>query len=282
MNKYCILIRDPNDEYGEKAAMQELGIRYIENRAEAAQLFDAYKTTIIGRYSVLPYYKELEEDLKCLGTQGLINSHEQYRYCSDLGNWYKDFAPLNLTPQTWFSLAEYLSDIYEGPVILKGETNSRRDKWFTHMFALNKNEAREVYCKLLDDGLIGQQQIYIRKYEPLKKLIDGVNGMPIPNEWRIFVLYGEVIGCEFYWSTYLDDIKELGITPEPPYTIDVKRIRNLVGDNSNFYTADIAQKEDGEWTLIEINEGQMSGLNGIDRKEFYTNMKKILDSRSER
>ena len=148
------------------------------------------------------------------------------------------------------------------------------------MFANNKDEARQVYCNLLNDGLISQQKIYIRKYEPLKKLLDGViPGMPIPNEWRIFVCYGQVVSCSYYWGTYLEDIIEKKLQVDCPFAIDVKRIINRIGDKSNFYSFDMAQKEDGEWTLIEINEGQQSGLNGLGPIEFYKNLKQILDNR---
>lgn len=278
MKDYCILIRDPNDEYGEKAAMREIGIPFREVRSELDEVEP--RSIIIGRYSVLPFYKELETDVLNTNNCELINSYHQFRYCSDLGNWYRDFE--GKTPKTWFSLQEYLQDSHEGPVVLKGETNSRRDKWSTHMFANNKDEAREVYCRLLDDGLISQQKIYIRKYEKLIKMIDGVNGMPIPNEWRIFVLYGCVISRDYYWSTYLEDIKELNINPTPPPMAKIAHYMNMVGENSNFYSIDVAQKEDGSWMVVELNEGQMSGVNGADRKQFYSNMKKVLDSRSEK
>lgn len=283
---YTILIRDPDDEYGEKEAMREVGVKYAESRSRLALPDDVYrqiiikakkKPLVIGRYSVLPFYKELEDDVKFNGYD-LINTYSQFKYIADMQNWYQDLK--EFTPYTWFSMQEYLADTYEGPVVLKGETNSRRDKWKTHMFANNKDEAREVNGRLLDDGLISQQQIYIRKYEPLVKLIDGVNGMPIPNEWRFFILYGQVIADGFYWSTYAEDIAEkMGVngTIEAPFPGFIRNIVEKIGDKSNFYTIDIAQGQNGLWHVIELNEGQMSGLNGIDRKRFYSNMRKVLD-----
>jgi hypothetical protein len=281
MTDFQILIRDPDDEYGEKKAMTELGIEFVENRSRLHPGKNAATQLVIGRYSVLPFYKELEDDIKYHGGFKLINNYSQFRYCSDLGNWYETFGAADLTPQTWTTLQAYLSSFWEGPVVLKGETNSRRDKWLTHMFANNKEEAREVYWRLQDDSLISQQNVYIRRYEPLKKLIDGVNKMPIPNEWRVFVCYGEIVTSSYYWGTYIEDIRELGIEPEAPPANFLKSAIARVGLSSNFYTLDVAQKANGEWTIIELNEGQMSGLNGIEPIEFYTNLKKILDSKTE-
>lgn len=271
-HKYCILIRDPQDEYGEKEAMRELGVYFVESR-----LYAAGYDVVVGRYSVLPFYKELENDL-LLSETFLINSFSQFRYISDLGNWYRDLK--NITPFTWSNMQEYIASDYEGPVVLKGETNSRRDKWLTHMFANNKTEAREVYGKLMDDSLICHQNIYIRKYEPLKKLIDSVTGMPVPNEWRFFICYGQIIASGYYWSTYIDDIVEKKITIENPPISIIENVIELVGSNSNFYSIDIAQKENGDWTVIELNEGQMSGLNGIDRGYFYAQLKNVLENKS--
>lgn len=275
---YVVLIRDPDDEYGEKKAMKEVNIPFVEARSRLilsdSEYYRLRRPVVIGRYSVLPFYKELEDDVKCNGFH-LVNTYSQFKYVADMQNWYQDLK--EFTPYTWFSMQEYLADTYEGPVVLKGETNSRRDKWLTHMFANNKDEAKEVNGRLLDDGLISQQQIYIRKYEPLVKLIDGVNGMPIPNEWRFFVLYGQVISDGFYWSTYAEDISEKNITIEAPSSEFIKNIVEKIGDKSNFYTIDIAQGQNGLWHVIELNEGQMSGLNSIDRKTFYTKMKKVLD-----
>jgi hypothetical protein len=294
---FQILIRDPDDEYGEKKAMRDVGIVYVEGRSQLALTDDAYRHVVIrakrrplviGRYSVLPFYKELEDDVRYNGFD-LINTTEQFRYIADMQNWYQDLK--QFTPFTWFSMQEYLADNYEGPVVLKGETNSRRDKWLTHMFANNKEEARVVNGRLLDDGLISQQQIYIRKYEPLHKLIDGINGMPIPNEWRFFVLYGQIIADGYYWSTYAEDISEMPkekwaerdiVAGVPSIKFpDLNLVReaiSIIKHKSNFYVIDVAEKQDGSWCIVELNEGQMSGLNGIDREKFYKKMKKVIEN----
>ena len=91
---YAFLIRDFNDDYGEKKAMTALGIPFIEYRSLIDEL--EQRTTIIGRYSVLPFYKELEIDVLNVNNCELINSYEQFKYCADLQNWYQDLS--DLTP----------------------------------------------------------------------------------------------------------------------------------------------------------------------------------------
>lgn len=253
--------------------MKELKIPYVDVRSQVPE-----NSLVIGRYSVVPFYQELEKDLQSKNSR-LINNYNQFRYCADIANWYRDLQ--SMTPRTWFSLQEYLASDYNLPVVLKGETNSRRDKWFTHMYAANKDEARDVYQRLMDDSLVSQQQIYIRAYMPLKTYIEGVNGMPIPNEWRVFVLFGEVVACDYYWGTYLEDILEKGIKPTPPPQNFIKEVIARVGANSNFYTIDIAQVSEqfDIWTVIELNEGQMSGLNLTDPLKFYKKLKEVMDEK---
>jgi len=40
---------------------------------------------------------------------------------------------------------------------------------------------------------------------------------------------------------------------------------------------DVARTESGEWIVIELNDGQQSGLSDNDPDQLYSNMKKMLD-----
>jgi len=225
---------------------------------------------VIPRYSALPFYKELEEDINYLGSK-LINSFEMHNYVANIRNWYCDL--IDNTPKTWFYLDE-ASDL-EAPFVLKGSTNSRKHNWNTHMFATNKKKAIEVFCNLSSDSMIGTQDIIIRKYIPLKKLMEGFNGLPISEEYRFFALNGEVIAKSFYWSNVWDDLKEKpDVNSVPNYFIStiLEKIQNKI----NFVVFDIARTEKNNWVLIELNDGSMSGLSMIDPEEFYFNLKKEL------
>jgi hypothetical protein len=52
---------------------------------------------VVGRYSVLPMYQELERDLELLGSR-LINGYDQHRWISAF-EYYADMA--GFTPETW-------------------------------------------------------------------------------------------------------------------------------------------------------------------------------------
>ncbi len=220
---------------------------------------------VIGRFSVLPFYKELEEDLK-VNNSKLINTYSEHLYIADMQNWYQDLK--ELTPHTWFSLQSYLSDHYEGPVVLKGATNSKRELWRTHMFAANKDEARQVYFNLMDDSLIKTQNVYIRKFEKLVKYCDNIVGMPIVKEFRFFVLNQHLLCGGYYWGNF---IEEAGNPKETEVPIEfLHKIIKKINNKNNFYSIDVAQKETGEWMVVELNDGCCSGTNSIDPRKLYS------------
>jgi hypothetical protein len=226
--------------------------------------------TVIGRYSVIPYYNELEQDLRENGSC-LVNSYQEHVWIADLREWYRDLH--GLTPRTWFSLAEIPE---EGPFVLKGATNSRKFEWNTHMFARNKREAIDVYRRLSQDGLIGDQGIYIREYVPLRKVADGLNGLPISEEYRFFILDGQVLSGAFYWSSHVDDLTETFSPDRVPESF-LKQVAKRIGSNARFVVVDIGITADGKPIVIELNDGQMSGLSENDPDVFYGNLKKVLD-----
>ena len=228
---------------------------------------------VVGRYSCLPWYKELEEDLQAFGCR-VINTHRQHAYVADLRNWYEDLE--GLTPKTWFELSAVPKD--GGPFVLKGETNSAKFLFDTHMYAANYNAVMEVYSRLSKDNLIGQQDIYVRKYEPLVKLADGLHGLKIAEEYRFFVYKRKVICGGFYWASHIDDITETVTVPDPSVVPQkfLEEVIDRIQDQCNFYTIDVARKQDGTWTVIELNDGCQAGLSCIPAKAFYESLYKAI------
>jgi len=231
---------------------------------------DCKNNLVVGRYSVLPFYKELEEELVYSGSK-LINSYRQHKWIADF-QYYEQLK--DYTFETW-NIEELPYIKYNGPFILKGRTNSRKFDWNRLMYAKDKQEAALVGSELYRDSLIGQQGIIVRKYEKLKTLEIAANNLPFTNEWRFFFLGNTLISYGYYWSVLYN---EKAIPPIEQKCIDLaKEIANIAKDYANFFVLDIAQKETEEWVLVEVNDGQMSGLCMIDYYDFYGNLKKELD-----
>lgn len=263
-----ILFRNPG--ISDQAAQDEIRAAkkhfvLVESRAlpHAGEL-------VIGRYSVLPFYQELEEDLAHKGAK-LINSYREHRYVADLQNYVEDLK--ELTFRTW-----NFNDLQDVPdniqLVVKGETNSRKDKWSTHMFAKNKADAVQVYLKLQDDSLIAQQSVYVREYTPLQRLTTGIGGQPVTLEFRFFIAYGELLCGGFYWSSFVDELETIPSPDMVPRDF-LKKAIDRIKEKVNFFALDIALGENGQWYVVEVNDGQMSGLSENDPKELYKNLKHV-------
>jgi hypothetical protein len=248
-------------------------------KAAAAKYFDIVErrtaipsnSLVIPRYSALPYNAELEEDIKALGSQ-LINSHTEHVYVADLRNWYEHLEPY--TPRTWFSMDQVPN---KGPFILKGATNSKKYRFWTQMFAKDRADAWNVFSELSADSLIGSQSIYVREYIPLRRLCDQITSQepPISEEYRFFVLDGKVLAKGFYWSTYMDDIEE-EVNPDFVPNDFLQEVISRVAGFIRFFVIDIARTADGRWIIIELNDGQQSGLSAIDPDILYKNLRNFL------
>jgi hypothetical protein len=264
----AILFRMHPDYAGE---LVECGKRFLTFTTRTELKFI---DVVIGRYSVLPFYKETYVDCMAMGAK-LINNPYQHQWISDF-EWYGDVASAYIpTPQTYFD--EDFWRAPEGEYVVKGRTNSRKLWWNKQMFAPNKRRASEIAGDLMGDSLIGPQGVVYRKYVPLKKLGEGLNGLPFTNEWRFFYLGDNLVDYGYYWSNS-DCIEEATIDDNV-----VKLVNSwakVVSQHTNFFVLDVAQTEAGNWILIEINDAQMSGLSEIPADRFYENLRRVTDDKS--
>ncbi len=224
---------------------------------------------VIARYSCLPYFKELEEDLKIKSSK-LIDDHNQFNYIANF-EYYWDIEPY--TFKTYFHGEDIPDD--HGPLVVKGVTNSKKGWWKEKMFAENKRVAILTAIDLRADALIGQQDIIFRKYEKLKTYETLISGLPVTEEYRFFFYKDKELSRGYYWQNAEDKIiQERNIAPEG---IELAhKVAKIVSENVNFFVVDVAQKESGEWIVVELNHGMMSGLSMCDADELYSNLKKYM------
>lgn len=224
---------------------------------------------VIGRYSVLPFYRELEQDLLNNGSS-LINSHRQHQWIAnfDWYEWLKDFTPESCYERDFYRWK------YEGPFVLKGATNSRKHQWKTHMYAETRRDASRVAGRLANDSLIGQQGIVYRRYVPLKRIETcEISGLPLVNEWRLFYYKETLLSKGFYWTncqyperaTFTSEALELA-----------SKCAEICAEHTNFFVLDVAETESGEWILVEVNDGQMSGLSDNNPMTLYRNLRMAI------
>lgn len=232
---------------------------------------------VIGRYSVLPYYKDLSEALHCVRSS-LINSLREYSWIANF-EYYETVQ--EYTPKTYFSLYELkLDETYSGPYVVKGLTNSKKYNWNTEMFAKDYEAAFKVTKKLNSDGLVGTQQLIYRQYVPLKTYEVGINGVRFTNEWRFFFYKNRMLSYGYYWSSASDETLKKATIDEDGINF-AKSIANRVCEYAKFFVLDVAETEQGKWILIEINDASMSGISENNPHTLYSNLKKELENDQE-
>lgn len=128
------------DETTTMHAEMAVAARYFNVVQQRHQVPDS--SLVIGRYSVLPFYRELAADIGAKHGR-LINNASEHEYIANLGSYIQDVE--DLTPKTWSRLEDLPE---QGPFVLKGQTNSKKHMWSSHMYAESKKEAVKVWLRL--------------------------------------------------------------------------------------------------------------------------------------
>lgn len=264
-----VLFRDIEGD-GEELAVCK---KYLDTVESVVQLRGS--NLVIPRYSVLPYYKEVERDVKLQGAK-LINTYRQHSYVADLMEWYRDFK--EYTAQTW-DLWYNLPETDFG-FVAKGRTNSAKERWDTHMYAPDKEALVKVVIRnLLDDRFISKQGIVVREYIPLRQTGEAFgNGLPQTDEWRFFFYGSDLISYGYYWGHIVDkeDIPNCRQNVISFACEMALKLERTIG--KMFVVIDVGVREDNyEPILIELNDGQMSGLCGNEPEQLYGGLVTMLE-----
>lgn len=265
----CLLYRPGlSDENEEQAARRHFPLHQLRAQIPTGSL-------VVGRYACLPFYDELEQDLKLLGST-MVNSYRQHRYVADF-EYYDDLK--DVTFPTWFRYEDVPPALRNGPFVVKGRTNSRKFEWHTKMFAQNFTAAVRIGSELATDGLLGSQGIVIRQFVPLETFETSVTGTPITNEWRLFYYRGQRLAHGYYWGN-IDDwapVEQARADFEAQGLPFADAVAQRLVDKTPFVVIDIARTAQGHWQVVELNDGCQAGLNGvIDPEELYGNLAKAL------
>lgn len=200
----------------------------------------------------------------------LINTPEEYERYHLLPGWYHDFKDVTAESvweeQGTVQSALALTDGLAGAYIVKDYVKSRKHEWYDACFIRDisdRENAERVITNFIErqgDNLVGG--VVLRKYESLKSIgVHEKSGMPLAEEYRVFVFAGRILIIDGYWKAD----QKVNLTDEETGWIEnvAKRVK------SNFVTIDLARRDDGRLMIMELGDGQVSGLQQIQPHNFY-------------
>jgi hypothetical protein len=233
-------------------------------------------------------YNRFDLELRRKGYQ-LTNSPEQYIAYHHFNNWYP--AIEGLTPKSVMVNNTAVRPVLDAALALRKETNSAliikdavkslKHDWFeacfipadAEPFAMAKVIANFMETKKSYNDL--KLPVVLRQFEKLVSVgKHSKSKMPISHEYRTYVYKGKVLLQTPYWDA---EYPNSNLEPDPEF-INIIMSR-LSKSSSNLFTIDTALKVDGEWTCIEVGDGQVSSLpDQANKDEFFS---KLLGTNNE-
>lgn len=223
-------------------------------------------------------YEALYEALQHKGLT-LINSPAAYKHCHYLPENYPLIEPytaksvwLPYDATTSFStIMAQIAPFGNVPLVLKDYVKSRKDEWREACYipsATSRAEVERVVLNFL--GLQGaelNEGLVFREFLPFRRAAGSRDEhMPPIAEYRCFIKEGTILATVPQWdATEYEAIHPLS----EPLAALIPQIQ------SQFFTMDIAQHENGQWFIVELGDGQVAGLpNTLDPADFYRALQK--------
>jgi ATP-grasp domain, R2K clade family 3 len=229
-----------------------------------------------GYMMTVDQYSQLFEELKRKNII-LLTQPEEYAATHLLPNWY----PLvqKTTPETIILSKDELDDVdsvYEHisawanqAAIVKDYVKSRKHEWDEACFIPNVAD-KQACLKVIKTFITRQGNdlaggLVLRKFLDLQKrsLPDGTI---VPVETRCFIFHHKLLLAYDRWGH-----AQTMIADPSWYEPIFKAIP------SPFFSLDIAQQTNGQWSVIEAGDGQVSGLpDGLNPDLFYGKLRAVL------
>jgi ATP-grasp domain, R2K clade family 3 len=203
----------------------------------------------------------------------LLTSPDEYRRCHYLPDWYdslKEHTPETIwTTGTDYDLHSIASHFGAKPIVIKDYVKSAKHYWKEACFVPNAQDREQLQSVLtnfleLRDGE-PEGGLVFREFLDLKGIgTHKVSGMPLTLEYRLFFFKCRLLASSRYWGE--GDYPNIEVPSEL-----IQKAAPLV--DSPFFTMDVACDVADRWWIIEVGDGQVSGLpEGLDPTTFYSKL----------
>lgn len=240
-----------------------VGVRVYDfdfrNHFEVKSLHYPPMQPVIARIGAIADY---EQNYTALQKEGitLIHSPSEHDQCSFLPLWYpllSDLTPKSIV-YTHLPTAKIVEQDFDWPIFVKGERQTHK-----HKKSLSIIEDSKQFESLLvhwqQDSMLHWQKMVCRQFIPLQAVEKNLGDrLPSSFEFRLF-----------YWKKKLISIGPYWYEASPYHLSELDRQMVVaLGDevarrlSAHFLVVDVAKTAEGQWILIEVNDGQESGYAG--------------------
>ncbi|TQV75231.1 DUF4343 domain-containing protein [Aliikangiella marina] len=230
---------------------------------------------IIGRVGAFHDYQDAYKKFSELGFM-LINNVEQHFLASELPEWYpviEQYTPRSVWYEEVPSAKEVESN-FDYPVFIKGARQTAKHKE-SLCVARNRKECEAILKEYQKNAILHWQQLVCREFLELEPIEAASTEKVSPSfEFRSFWYKNNLVGVGHYWSEFVQ------YSWNNEQEAEALRIASKVCDllNVPFLVIDLALTKNGNWVVIECNDGQESGYAGINPISLWKN---IVDIESE-
>lgn len=245
------------------------------------------ETVIYRGWMLSPeHYEKLYQGLLKKNLE-LINDPTQYVACHYFPNSYpiiKDYTPksrwleIDAVHQDYNSIYESVAEFHQQPILIKDYVKSRKHEWEDACFIPDASDKKQLDFVVknfierqgqdLNGGIVFREFISLEKVAEHPK-----SGMPLSREYRLMFFKRQLLQVLDYWEEVTYDYGQ------PNLDIFIQLASQF---NSNFFSIDIGKTVDGRWLIIEVGDGQVSGLpeNAVDVEKFYKSLKEDMYEQS--
>lgn len=204
----------------------------------------------------------------------LVNAPTEYQTAMEFDHSYALLGDLTPESMVIHSLeqCEIVEERLGYPVFVKGAVKSNKEQGWSACVAHGLAELILIAQQLLVHQARSRGRIIVRRLVQLRRSGEAPGGFPLGREYRAFVYREQLLAYGYYWDEHTDAF---------PFTAgDLRAITQLSLEAARrlsvpFLAVDLGQLEDGNWIVIEVGDGQFSGLSHVNLLELWSKLAQL-------
>jgi hypothetical protein len=227
---------------------------------------------VIARLGAFDDYAKGYAELKEAGIS-LVHTPQNHDRCSLLSGWYPLIADLTPKSIVYDSLptTRQVEQDFDWPVFVKGERQTNKHKKSLSIIE-NAHQFEVFLMEWKHNTMLHWQKMVCRQFFPLHIVEENVSDrLPSSFEFRFFYWKQQLVSVGRYWY------ESLSYKLSGHDYVQAVELAGLVAKRLSvwFLVVDLAKTAEGNWIVIEVNDGQESGYAGNNARLLWENILNI-------